>query len=62
MSFYTVEYFQKRKHEMEEVFNIIKPDLQELADYFLPRSQFKGSCLDFPIMKSRRGCDRLARR
>ncbi len=38
MSFYSVEYFQKRKKQMEEIFNIIKPDLQELADYFSPRS------------------------
>ena len=38
ISFYNVEYFLKRKHEMEEIFNVIKPHLQELADYFSPRS------------------------
>ena len=35
---YDIEYFKKRKQELEEVFNVIKPDLQELSDYFLPRS------------------------
>ena len=38
MTFYNVEYFKKRAKQMEEVFNVIKPDLQELADYFMPRS------------------------
>ena len=58
MSFYTVEYFQKRKHEMEEVFNIIKPDLQELADYFLPRSvQFIARNVRKPIVKNKKILD-----
>ena len=58
MSFYDVEYFQKRKKEMEDVFNIIKPDLQELADYFLPRSvQFLARNTRKPIVKSKKIID-----
>ncbi len=38
MPLYDVEYFLKRKRELEEIFNVIKPDLQELADYYSPRS------------------------
>ncbi len=58
MAFYTVEYFQKRKREMEEVFNIIKPDLQELADYFSPRSvQFIARNVRKPIVKNRKIID-----
>lgn len=58
MAFYTVEYFLKRRHEMEEVFNIIKPDLQELADYFSPRSvQFIARNVRKPIVKNRKIID-----
>ncbi len=58
MSFYTVEYFQKRKHELEEIFNVIKPDLQELSDYFLPRStQFLTRNIRKPIPKSKKIID-----
>ena len=58
MTFYTVEYFQKRKREMEEVFNVIKPDLQELADYFSPRSvQFIARNARKPIVKNRKIID-----
>ena len=35
---YTKKYFETRRGEMQEVFNYIKPDLQELADYFCPNS------------------------
>ena len=56
--FYTIEYFLKRKHEMEEVFNTIKPDLQELADYFCPRSvQFISKNQRKPIIKNRKIID-----
>ncbi len=55
---YTVEYFKKRKHEMEEVFNVIKPDLQELSDYFLPRStQFIARNTRRPIIKNKKIID-----
>ena len=58
MGFYTVEYFIKRKKEMEEVFNIIKPDLQELADYFSPRSvQFIARNTRKPIVKNKKIID-----
>ena len=58
MEFYTVEYFQKRKREMEEIFNVIKPDLQELADYFSPRSvQFIARNTRKPIVKNRKIID-----
>lgn len=55
---YDIEYFKKRKHEMEEVFNVIKPDLQELSDYFLPRStQFISRNTRKPIVKNRKIVD-----
>ncbi len=57
-NFYSIEYFLKRKHEMEEVFNVIKPDLQELADYFCPRSvQFISKNQRKPIVKNRKIID-----
>lgn len=58
MSFYTVEYFKKRRKDLEEVFNVIKPDLQELADYFSPRSvQFIARNVRKPIVKNRKIID-----
>ncbi len=58
MTFYSVEYFQKRAKEMEDVFNIIKPDLQELADYFLPRSvQFLARNSRKPVVKNKKIID-----
>ena len=58
MTFYTVEYFQKRKKELEDIFNTIKPDLQELADYFSPRSvQFIARNTRKPITKNRKILD-----
>lgn len=35
---YTKQYFNMRLYELEEAYNSIKPDWQDLADYFLPRS------------------------
>ncbi|MBR1617090.1 hypothetical protein IJ670_02960, partial [bacterium] len=58
MDFYTVEYFLKRRKEMEDIFNIIKPDLQELSDYFMPRStQFIARNVRRPIVKSKKIID-----
>jgi len=58
MTFYNVEYFQKRKKEMEDVFNVIKPDLQELADYFMPRSvQFIARNTRKPVVKNKKIID-----
>ncbi len=57
-SFYSIEYFLKRKKELEDIFNVIKPDLQELADYFLPRSvQFIAKNVRKPIVKNRKIID-----
>lgn len=36
--FYTKNYFNSRRAEMEIAYNALKPDWQDLADYFLPRS------------------------
>lgn len=35
---YTKQYFNMRLYELEDAYNSIKPDWQDLADYFLPRS------------------------
>ena len=35
---YTKNYFDSRRAEMEVAYNALKPDWQDLADYFLPRS------------------------
>ncbi len=35
---YSKNYFNSRKMELETAYNAIKPDWQDLADYFLPRS------------------------
>ena len=60
MTFYSVDYFQKRKKELEDVFNVIKPDLQELSDYFLPRStQFIARNTRKPIVKNKKIIDSL---
>ncbi len=57
-AFYNVEYFIKRKKELEDIFNVIKPDLQELADYFSPRSvQFIAKNIRKPIVKNRKIID-----
>ncbi|MBR5303658.1 MAG: hypothetical protein IKU37_02395 [Candidatus Gastranaerophilales bacterium] len=58
MTFYNIDYFQKRAKEMEDIFNVVKPDLQELADYFLPRSvQFIARNSRKPIVKNRKIID-----
>ena len=58
MTFYTVEYFQKRRKQLEEIFNVIKPDLQELADYFSPRSvNFIARNIRRPIVKNKKIID-----
>ena len=58
MTFYSVDYFQKRRKELEDIFNVIKPDLQELADYFLPRSvQFIAKNTRKPIVRNKKIVD-----
>ena len=35
---YSKGYFEARKAELDVAYNALKPDWQDLADYFLPRS------------------------
>ena len=35
---YSKNYFNSRRNELETAYNALKPDWQELADYFLPIS------------------------
>lgn len=35
---YNVEYFNKRRSQLDNIFNQIKPDLRELSEYFSPRN------------------------
>lgn len=52
---YNVQYFNKRKTQLDNVFNQIKPDLQELSDYFAPRmSRFLVNDVNKPIKKSKK--------
>lgn len=57
---YTVEYFQKRKFQMDSVFNQIKPDLIELSEFFMPRAgKFLVSDVNKPIKKSKKILDSI---
>ena len=57
---YTVEYFQKRKSQMDNIFNQIKPDLMELSEYFSPRmSRFLVTDVNKPIKKSKKILDSI---
>ena len=57
---YNVEYFNKRKSQMDNIFNQIKPDLQELSDYFSPRtSRFLVNDVNKPIKKSKNIVDSI---
>lgn len=58
MVFYTVDYFKNKAKQLEDVFGVIKPDLQELSDYFLPRSvQFIARNSRKPIVKNKKIID-----
>ncbi len=58
MEFYTVDYFVKKKQQLEEVFNVLRSDLQELSDYFLPRStKFISRTSRQPLTKSKKIVD-----
>lgn len=55
---YTKTYFEKRRAELDEEFNQIRPDLQELSDYMLPRmSRFLVNDVNKPIKKSKKILD-----
>lgn len=57
---YTTEYFQKRKAQMDNIFNQIKPSLQELSEYFAPRmSRFLVTDINKPIKKSKKILDSI---
>lgn len=52
---YTTQYFQKRRAQLDNTFNQIKSDLQELSEYFSPRtSRFLVSDVNKPIRKSKK--------
>lgn len=52
---YTTQYFRKKKSQMDNIFEQIRPDLQELSDYFSPRtSRFLVSDINKPIRKSKK--------
>ena len=57
---YSVQYFQKRKSQLDNTFNQIKPDLMELSEYFSPRmSRFLVSDVNKPIRKSKKILDSI---
>ena len=57
---YKVEYFEKRRSQLDNTFNQIKSDLQELSEYFAPRtSRFLVSDINKPIKKSKKILDSI---
>ena len=57
---YSVEYFQKKKAQMDSTFNQIKPDLMELSEYFAPRtSRFLVSDVNKAPKKSKKILDSI---
>lgn len=57
---YNVEYFNKRKAQMNNIFEQIKPDLKELSNYFAPRmSRFLVDDVNKPIKKSKKILDSI---
>lgn len=57
---YKPEYFEKRRSQLDNTFNQIKPDLQELSEYFAPRmSRFLVSDVNKPIKKSKKIVDSI---
>lgn len=52
---YSTKYFNKRKAQMDTVFEQIKPDLKELSSFFAPRmSRFLVEDVNKPIKKSKK--------
>ncbi len=55
---YDKRYFEQRKQELALVFNNIKPDLQDLADYFAPNAvRFIARNVNKPYNKSKKIVD-----
>ena len=51
---YTTRYFNVRKSQMDSIFEQIRPDLQTLSDYFIPRAtRFLVNDVNKPIKKSK---------
>lgn len=52
---YSKNYFNSRRAELEVAYNAIKPDWQDLADYFLPRSvRFLARTVNKPPTKNKK--------
>lgn len=55
---YTREYLEQRRNELKDIFNCVKSDLQELADYFCPNSvRFLVRNVNKPRVKSKKILD-----
>lgn len=55
---YDKKYFEQRKAELKNIFDQIKPTLQELADYFAPNSvRFIARNVNKPFVKSKKVLD-----
>ena len=58
---YDVKYFNKRKAQMDNVFEQIRPTLQELSEHFAPRSsRFIVSDVNKPIKQSKKIVDSIS--
>ncbi len=57
---YNTQYFEKRRSQLDDTFNQIKPDLRELSEYFAPRmSRFLVTDINKPIKKSKKIVDSI---
>ena len=55
---YDKKYFEQRRTELKNIFKQVKPDLQELADYFAPNSvRFIARNVNKPYIKSKKILD-----
>ena len=55
---YDKKYFEQRRAELKQIFEQIKPDLQELADYFSPNGvRFIARNVNKPYVKSKKILD-----
>lgn len=55
---YDKKYFEQRKNELKTIFEQIKPDLQDLADYFAPNAvRFIARNVNKPYVKSKKVLD-----
>jgi len=55
---YDKKYFEQRRAELKQIFEQIKPDLQDLADYFAPNAvRFIAKNVNKPYVKSKKILD-----